>query len=458
MSGDPTEEPLAPGVPPGPGQPEGGSAWRTLVRAGSFAFASNIGVLVANTLTGIFTARLLGADGRGILAAVIVLPQVLALVFGLGCSRAVAFHRTRHPEDGGSLIATWLLILLGCFTVAYAVAFFLIPVMLAAQPDEAVTYARLYLLTVAGALLIELAQGTLLGQQRFARFNGLLLAQPVLLVLTYVVLWQVDAFRVTTVLVANAALGTAVALLTVGIAIRHDGLGRPSKQLARTTLAYGLKAHGTTLAALINVRLDLLIIPAFLAAASVGLYAVATNITTALGLLAGSLTVFVLPMAARLRERSRQIVVGTLWLTIAVATVGAVTLGVLAEVAIRVVYGGEFADAAVPLRILLTGTVPGIATGVLIGGLDAINRPLAGSFAIGCGALVTVVGLLLFLRDGGIEAAAAVSSAQAWVAFVLALLLYRRAAGLRWKQLVPRPGELRTLIARARSRGRTTAA
>ncbi len=457
MTGEPPRDPLVPPLAPEPAGPEQGSPWQALARAGSLAFASNIGVLVANTLTGVFTARLLGADGRGVLAAVIVLPQVLALLFGLGSSRAVAYHRTRHPEDGGSLIATWLLILFACFVVAYTAAFLLLPVMLAAQPDEAVTYARLYLVTVATALVVELAQGALLGQQRFAHFNGLLLARPVLLVLTYFVLWQADAFRVTTVLIANAVLGTVVALVTLGIVIRLDGLARPSRRLARTTLTYGLKAHGTTLAALINIRLDLLIIPAFLAAASVGLYAVAINITSALGLLAGSLTVFVLPVAARQGGRSRQVIVGTLWLTIAVATGGVVALAVLAEVAITLVYGEEFASAATPLRILLTGTVPGIATGVLVGGLDAINRPLAGSFAIACGAVVTLVGLLLFLRTGGIEAAAAVSTAQAWVAFTLALLLYRRAAGLRWAELLPRRSELRRLLTLARRRRRAAA-
>lgn len=414
-------------------------------------------MLVANTLTGIFTARLLGADGRGVLAAVVVLPQVLALLFGLGCSRAVAFHRTRQPDDGGRLIATWLLILLGSFAMAYALAFVLLPVMLAAQPDATVTYARLFLLTIVGALILELTQGALLGQQRFQLFNGLLLTQPLLLVLAYVVLWQADAFSVPTVLIVNAALGTAVPLLALSVVIRHDGLALPSRRLARSTLAYGLKAHGTTLAALINVRLDLLIIPAFLAASSVGLYAVAVSIASSLALLAGSLAVFVLPVAARQHARSRQIIVGTLWLTIIVSAVGALVLAVLADVAIALVYGDEFAGAAMPLRILLIGLVPGIATGVLVGGLDAIERPLAGSFAVACGAGVTVAGLLLFLRDGGIEAAAAVSSAQAWVAFVVALMLYRRAAGLRWRGLVPRSSELRRLSAFARDRGRRVA-
>ncbi len=417
--------------------PDRGSVWRTLLRAGTAAFGTNVGVLVANTLTGVFTARLLGPDGRGVLAAVIVLPQVMAYIFGLGSSRAVAYHRSRHPDQGGRLIGTWLAILLVAFVVAYGAAFLLVPVILAAQPDEAITYARLYLLTIASALLVDVAQGMLLGQQRFGRYNWLRLAQPATLVLSYVVLWQTDAFTVTAVLIANAILGGLIALGTLLAAIRHDGVGRPSPDIARSTLLYGLKAHGTTLAVQINVRLDLLIIPAFLSAATVGLYAVAINITAALASLAGSLAVFVLPLAAREQGKSRQIIVGSLWATFTVAASGAIVLIVLGEIAVRLVYGAEFVPAVEALRILLIGTVPGICTGVLVSGLDALGRPLAGSFAIGVAAVVTVVGLLLFLRDGGIIAAAIVSSTQAFVAFTLALVLYKRAAGLGWRELAP---------------------
>ena len=69
---------------------------------------------------------------------------------------------------------------------------------------------------------------------------------------------------------------------------------------------------------------------------------------------------------------------------------------------------------------------------VLWSGLYAANRPFTATIAQVAGALVTVVGLLLFLRVGGVNAAALVTTASYTVVFVAALFLYRRAADLGW--------------------------
>jgi hypothetical protein len=65
------------------------------------------------------------------------------------------------------------------------------------------------------------------------------------------------------------------------------------------------------------------------------------------------------------------------------------------------------------------------------------------------GVLVTVVGLTLFLRAGGTEAAAIVSSVAYATVFGSALVLYRRAANLPWREFVIFP-DLASLGALAR--------
>jgi hypothetical protein len=51
--------------------------------------------------------------------------------------------------------------------------------------------------------------------------------------------------------------------------------------------------------------------------------------------------------------------------------------------------------------------------------------------------VVTIVGLLLFLRDGGIMAAAWVTTSAYAVVLVVALVLYRGVVGLSWRALSP---------------------
>jgi O-antigen/teichoic acid export membrane protein len=117
----------------------------------------------------------------------------------------------------------------------------------------------------------------------------------------------------------------------------------------------------------------------------------------------------------------------------------ALPLWVLAEAALELVYGADFGAAAPALRILLPGEVLDAAAMVLWSGLLAANRPFLSSVAAAPAAILTLVGLLLFLDQGGIEAAAIVSTCAYTVVFAISLLLYRHVAKLRWRDFVHPP-------------------
>jgi O-antigen/teichoic acid export membrane protein len=164
---------------------------------------------------------------------------------------------------------------------------------------------------------------------------------------------------------------------------------------------------------------------------------VATNVSWVIVTLAGSLNVLVLPIAARRGAAGSRTVIGSLHTTLGLALALAVPLAILAGPCVRLVYGAGFAGSVAALRILLPGCVLWAGTFVLMSGLYAVGRPLTATLGQASGLAITVVGLLLFLRSGGIEAAALVSTTAYTVAFVLLLYLYRRAAGIAWRELVP---------------------
>jgi len=228
-------------------------------------------------------------------------------------------------------------------------------------------------------------------------------------------------------------------------ALRRHGLGRPSRELVRTTLWYGLRAQGTTFGGAVNTRLDVMIVPAFLAASSVGLYSVATNVSWLIVSLSSALALIVLPAAARAGARGVATVLRSLQVTLLVALALAATVALLTEVAVRAVYGADFGDSVTAIRLLLPGCVLYAGATVLAAGLYALDRPLQAGIAQAAGIVVTVVGLVLFLERGGIEAAALVSTVSYTIVFAGSLLLYRRAAGLSWRNFLPPSVELRGL-------------
>ena len=59
--------------------------------------------------------------------------------------------------------------------------------------------------------------------------------------------------------------------------------------------------------------------------------------------------------------------------------------------------------------------------------------------------VVTLIGLFAFVPDGGITAAAIVSTVSYTTVFVATAVAYKRVAGIPWRAFVPAPSRLRAL-------------
>lgn len=410
---------------------------RPLVRDVAVSYVFTATTLVVNLLTGVIIARVLGAAGRGELAAILAISQVATWIFAMGCNQAASFHLARHPNDGGALIGGWLVLLAPLAVLGVIATVAMLPVALSSQRDEVVAMAQLFATTIVGSLALELFTGVLLGDHRFILWNWLRLAQPAGVAALYVGLWLLDALTLSNALIANAAMIALVSIVAALWALRRYGRPRLVARLSRSTFWFGFRVHGSNLAGTVNARLDLTIIPAFVGATSVGLYSVAANLAAIVGTLAGTVIALVLPVAARRAERGPSTVVASMYVALGAGVLGALIIGLLADVTLRLLYGEAFAAATGPLRVLLVGYVllmPGL---VLSQGLSAANRPVASTIPHVAGSVVTVVGLVLFLADGGIMAAAWVTTAAYAVVLVSALVLYRAVAKLPWRTLSP---------------------
>jgi O-antigen/teichoic acid export membrane protein len=412
----------------------------------SFAFRAL--TLSMNLVTGIFVARLLGTDGRGEYAAIIALPYGVGWLIKSGCREAVAYHQARHPEDAGQLLSTWLLVLVPLGLAGVGLAELLLPLLFNAQSDQAISLARIFIPTLFFILLDDLLnQGILLGDHDFGYYNLAQFIQPAIIAALFVGAWALGIFSVTIALCAWVVSSTLVLSWSLGRVLRRHGLGRPNWRLARRTFWFGFRAHGTALGQNVNFNLDLMLIPAFVGASSIGMYSVASNLAAVVVYTAGLIGAFVLPAASRFRETAQKTVVQSLHASLLAGILLAVPLAAFGSLAIRVVYGDAFSDSYPLLLLLLPGAVLFAAAPTLIGGINAANRPFTASIPQITGALLTVAGLIVFLPLGGSTAAAIVSTAVYTVVFTLALLIYRRVSGAPWSAFVPRYPRLTRRVA-----------
>lgn len=386
-------------------------------------------VLGSNVLSGIAIARLLGPAGRGELAAITQLMTVVGWAFTMGCFQAVTFHHAKHPKDGARLLGTWLAVSIPLGITAVACAQLLVGTLFSAQSQSAIDLARWWSLTIPTVLIAELFAGVAVADQRFNLFNYARVVTAAGTVVLYLVWWASFGFSVAGALVCTFVAAIVAATMVALPVIRDYGIGRPSKRLASSGLWYGLRAHGANIGSLVTMRLDIVVMPAFLAASQIGAYAVAVSAASIVTQVSGSLAPMVLPSAVTDESGTKRHVLRFLHVTLILGILMAIPLALAAPWLLSLVYGSDFASGSDSLRILLPGSVLLAAATVLTAGLYAENRPGRATIAQLVGAAVTVVLLLMFLGAGGIVAAAWVSTIAYALTFVLVAVMYVRASG-----------------------------
>jgi O-antigen/teichoic acid export membrane protein len=224
-------------------------------------------------------------------------------------------------------------------------------------------------------------------------------------------------------------------------------VGSLDTRLGLTSLWYGVRGQGSTVATNVTARLDVAMLPAFVTTANVGLYSVAANMSLIVHQLSNTFAGLVLPAAVSDPDRSRIKVVGSLWASLLVAVLLALVLAVFARPLIGLVYGDSFRDAAEPLLLLLPGVVLFAGSSILAAGVYAAGRPFTATFAQLLGMAVTIVGLFVFLRSGGITAAAIVSTVSYATVFVAMLIAYKSVSDTPWRSFLPTPRRMRGFLA-----------
>jgi O-antigen/teichoic acid export membrane protein len=401
--------------------------------------------LIANLVTGIVVARGLGPDGRGVTIALVTVAQLAGFLFSGGAAQSLSYFIARRPADGPRLLTTWTLMLVPLAAVAIAITELLLPTIFSTDGDQAIEIGRWFMFIIVIVIGLELNYGLLLGTGDFFAYNLLRMTPMVLAALTLVGLWALDELTVRSTLIGTNLAYLLVLAIGMVRSVRRIGFGPVDLPFGLSSLWFGVRGQGSTVASNVTARLDVAMLPAYVTAGQVGLYSVATNISLIVYQLSNTFAGLVIPAAASDTERSRIKVIGSLWASLALAAVLAIGLAVLARPLLGLVYGDRFRAAADPLLLLLPGSVLFAGSAILGAGVYAAGRPFTATFAQLVGMVVTVAGLFAFLDTGGITAAALVSTAFYATVFFAMLVAYQRVTATPWREFLPSPRRVREL-------------
>jgi O-antigen/teichoic acid export membrane protein len=371
--------------------------------------------------TGPLQARLLGPNGRGQLALIVVVTGLAPAVLGLGLEQFTA-REVNHVARRGALLGTVTLLALALGLLGALLAF---PVSrLFGEPIvQRMIFVGLLILPVliTGFTLT----GAFWGGQRWRVVAALRIGPPLLVALIYVALALSKAFTVTSASVAIFA-ATIIALAPVLRLPREVPGWTFERPLARRALRLGSRINATTVANEGNLNVDQLFVAGAIGTHALGYYAVAGTLAGATLMVPAALSVMLMPMVATGDRRSVRRI---LRVTLTAMLVAATALALLAEPFLVLLFGSRFSASAPIARILAFESVFVASRGILTAALVGDGRPGETAKAEIGTFVFLVPALALLVPRLGVEGAAGVVVVANMGAFIYLLARCRRAMG-----------------------------
>jgi O-antigen/teichoic acid export membrane protein len=350
---------------------------RPAARAAADVAVTNVVMLLVGLTTGVLTARLLGAEGRGELGALLVWPQFLGYAFAFALPGAVLYHAKSDPEHRAELAGVALLLSAGAGCLAWAIGAAAMPWLLPSASRETVATARWLAAFAPFGTVSTVLVALLQVAENFKLYNRVRYLPQVLTLAALVALtaWpgvSPRALALVYLLPGVPAFGWM--LWWVVRTLRPSLRGAPL--FARRLLSYSARAYGGEAASTLLAQVDKIMLVSLLAPAAYGVYVVVFNFSRLLTMLPTAIAPVLLPRNAG--RTATEVTASTgraLSVATPVAVLGTVALALGGDLALRILYGAEFASGYLSLCVLAAeAAIAGIAY-LLLQPYLALNRP-----------------------------------------------------------------------------------
>lgn len=388
-------------------------------------------ISVAGIISGALVARLLGPSDRGLLAAILLWPTVVAYVGDLGGPSGYTYlssaKRDLVPALIGNLlplgaVQSGILIVVGIPVAAAAMQAY--PSAMLICIAFTITYIPLNLFTRYANALNQ-------GMGRFAQFNAVRMTVQFVYVAAVVALFVIRAPRLDLIVGVTVLSNVAALLVAVGPLFGwHLQKPRLDLKVLRETFAYGIRAQVGNLNPMEGLQLDLAVVFLLLGPRAAGLYAIALATTLVLRAAGISLGMVAFPSVAGSKDaiELRQAFARSFRLAVLMLVPAAIALLVLAGFLVPLVYGSSFLDAVPAVRILTVGAIAASLRRVLGDCLRGSGQPMAASLSEVISLAVGLPALTLLVARYGINGAAAAAGLSYTAALAASVIFAWRLA------------------------------
>ncbi len=405
-----------------------------------YGIMAQIYMLFVGLGTTIIVARLLGAQGKGVLAIAAETSSLSVGVASFGLIGAMGFFAGKHRYDRSDLFWTAVTWSLGLgWGIGIVVWYFrdalLGSVLKGLGPRE----LAWMLFSLPASYFITLITQAYIGHGRVARLSALQalgVTVNVVALATVILIFKGGAAGAV-IAISSSVMVTACCYAVVYGRVTASRLSR-IRQITRDGLAYGFKSYPGQIVNMFTLRADLFLLNFFMGPAVVGVYSVATNLAEKIWLLTGPVNGAVFSSIAGAERTDSARLAATTGRTVSTfATIVGIALAIVSIPLIPIIYGPQFTDSIKYLALLLPGTIALAVSGAYYTYFVAqLGKPgLASVVALIMVAFSAVFYVVLIPTYGALGAAIA-SSASYSVTLIGWMVLFPRETGIRWIDMV----------------------
>jgi O-antigen/teichoic acid export membrane protein len=386
--------------------------------------------MVLSVVSAVLVARLLGPDGKGVVALAMMVPSLLATFLAGGIASAnvymVGSGRLSVREVSGASIS---FALLASLAGAMVVSVLSMTGWLRSMVPSVPPHLQMLAMTILPLYLFDgCFTAILVGLQRITTVNVLGVVTAGLNLLGAVLFIVVCGWGTSGAVGAFLA-SSLVSLMVKGLLLWRIGAQfRPSCNLRamRLIVTFGVKGQAGNILQFFNYRLDTFVLNYFRGPGAVGIYGVAVAVAELLWQLPNAVSFVIFPKAAASQSRYlNAFTPKVLKATLALTATGALALALGGRALIKGLYSSAFAAAYAPLLGLLPGVVLLGAARILASEMAGRGFPHYNSAVSGAVLAITILLDFLLIPRWGALGAAGASSVAYTASFLLSLVLHR---------------------------------
>lgn len=410
-------------------------------------FSTRLVVAVLALISSILLARFLGPEGRGLLALVQLLPELVMIFALLGFDQAYAVYAGLEPERRCSMLwqSATIAVVVGGITAIICSLY----IYFGAPGFESLIHGPFWLYILPLAIIPISMTGAywcsiLRGMNHILLLNGIELGSKIASLTLIIILVGWLDLSVGGAVLTNVGMSIGTLILLIFLFRQMNIWGKPLFDwfLLKKAGRFALPVYFGTIMSYFNYRIDQLIVAILLPPAQLAFYVLATSLAEQLWILTGAVTTALLPHLTNSNERdptlsaiiARHVMVWT--------GMACCLLFFLAEVLVRVMYSNAFVETVAPLRWLLPGVFTLSIGKVLVSEILVREKAQVTMWIAVVAAFINIIGNLVLIPHMGISGAALASSLSYTLVSIMVIWIYVRETGVPASMLIPRWSDL----------------